>query len=61
MAGDLLPHRAGFTPEKITREHQQRLAIVYIRQSTPLQVERLQESTKLSMRLPAVLFHGIGV
>ena len=30
MDGDLPPRRAGFTPEKITREHQQRLAIVYI-------------------------------
>ena len=43
--GDLPPRRAGFTPEKITREHQQRLAIVYIRQSTPQQVERNPEST----------------
>jgi hypothetical protein len=26
MEADLLPRRAGLTPEKITREHQQRLA-----------------------------------
>jgi hypothetical protein len=51
MDGDLPPRRAGFTPEKITREHQQRLAIVYIRQSTPQQVERNQESTKLQYAL----------
>ena len=51
MDGDLLPRRAGLTPEKITREHQQRLAIIYIRQSTPQQVERNQESTKLQYAL----------
>src|SRR5271167_94234 len=50
MDGDLLPSRAGLTPEKITREHQQRLAIVYVRQSTPQQVERNQESTSSNMR-----------
>jgi DNA invertase Pin-like site-specific DNA recombinase len=57
MAGDLLLHRAGFTPEKIRREHQQRLAIVYIRQSTPQQVERHQESTKLQYALVDRAFH----
>jgi DNA invertase Pin-like site-specific DNA recombinase len=57
MDGDLLPHRAGFTPEKITREHQQRLAIIYIRQSTPQQVERNQESTKLQYALVDRAFH----
>ena len=51
MEADLLPRRAGLTPEKITREHQQRLAIIYIRQSTPQQVERNQESTKLQYAL----------
>src|SRR5271170_4204051 len=39
MDADLLPRRAGPTPEKITREHQQRLAIIYIRQSISQQVE----------------------
>ena len=57
MDGDLLPRRAGLTPEKITREHQQRLAIVYIRQSTPQQVERNQESTKLQYALVDRAFH----
>ena len=51
MDGNLMPRRAGFTPEKITRQHQERLAIVYIRQSTPQQVERNQESTKLQYAL----------
>jgi hypothetical protein len=35
MDGNLVPRRAGLTPEKITRQHQERLAIIYIRQSTP--------------------------
>jgi DNA invertase Pin-like site-specific DNA recombinase len=51
MDGNLVPHRAGYTPEKITRRHQERLAIIYIRQSTPQQVERHQESTKLQYAL----------
>ena len=51
------PRRAGLTPEKITREHQQRLAIVYVRQSTPQQVERNQESTKLQYALVDRVFH----
>jgi Site-specific recombinases, DNA invertase Pin homologs len=38
-------------PEKISRHHQERLAIIYIRQSTPQQVERNQESTKLQYAL----------
>jgi DNA invertase Pin-like site-specific DNA recombinase len=51
MDGNLTPQRAGFLPEKITRQHQERLAIIYIRQSTPQQVERNQESTKLQYAL----------
>ena len=51
MDGTLMPRRAGFTPEKITRQHQERLAIIYIRQSTPQQVERNQESTRLQYAL----------
>ena len=51
MGVALLPQRAGFVPEKITRHHQDRLAIIYIRQSTPQQVERNQESTKLQYAL----------
>jgi DNA invertase Pin-like site-specific DNA recombinase len=57
MEADLLPRRAGLTPEKITREHQQRLAIIYIRQSTPQQIERNQESTKLQYALVDRAFH----
>jgi len=57
MDADLLPPRAGLTPEKITRKHRQRLAIVYIRQSTPQQVERNQESTKLQYALVDRAFH----
>ena len=57
MDGDRLPRRTGLTPEKITREHQQRLAIVYVRQSTPQQVERNQESTKLQYALVDRAFH----
>jgi DNA invertase Pin-like site-specific DNA recombinase len=51
MDGNLEPRRAGFMPEKISRHHQERLAIIYIRQSTPQQVERNQESTKLQYAL----------
>src|SRR5260370_25560649 len=51
MDGDLVLQRAGFMPEKIGRHHQERLAIIYIRQSTPQQVERNQESTKLQYAL----------
>jgi hypothetical protein len=36
--GDVLPRRGGIMPEKIHRQHRERLAIVYIRQSTPQQV-----------------------
>ena len=35
-------------PEKIHSRHRERLAIIYIRQSTPQQVERHQESTRLA-------------
>jgi excisionase family DNA binding protein len=49
--GDLAPRRIGAMPEKIHRQHRDRLAIVYIRQSTPQQVERHQESTQLQYAL----------
>ncbi|WP_063621869.1 recombinase family protein [Bradyrhizobium sp. Ec3.3] len=49
--GDLVPHRGGIIPEKIHRQHRERLAIVYIRQSTVQQVERHQESTRLQYAL----------
>ena len=38
-------------PEKIYSRHRERLAIVYIRQSTPQQVERHQELTRLQYAL----------
>lgn len=38
-------------PEKIHSRHRERLAIVYIRQSTPQQVERHQELTRLQYAL----------
>ena len=37
--------------DKITRRHHERIAIVYVRQSTPQQVERHQESTRLQYAL----------
>src|ERR1700716_1759773 len=49
--GDLVPRRGGIMPEKIHRRHRERLAMVYIRQSTPQQVERHQESTRLQYAL----------
>jgi DNA invertase Pin-like site-specific DNA recombinase len=43
--------------EKISRRHRERLAIVYIRQSTVQQVERHQESTRLQYALVDRAFH----
>lgn len=51
MAGDLAPHQGVLVSEKIRRAHRERLAIVYIRQSTIQQVERHQESTRLQYAL----------
>jgi excisionase family DNA binding protein len=51
IEGALVPHRGGIVPEKIRRQHRERLAIVYIRQSTVQQVERHQESTRLQYAL----------
>jgi len=49
--GDLVPRRGTPMPDKIKRHHRERLAMVYIRQSTPQQVERHQESTRLQYAL----------
>src|SRR4051812_39189925 len=49
--GDLLPRAPAGVSEKILRRHRDRLAIVYIRQSTVQQVERHQESTRLQYAL----------
>jgi hypothetical protein len=46
-----VPRRRGIMQEKIHRQHRERLAIVYIGQSTPEQVERHQESTRLQYAL----------
>jgi len=49
--GATAPHQGGLMSEKIHRRHRERTAIVYIRQSTPQQVERHQESTRLQYAL----------
>lgn len=43
--------RNGFASDKIRRQHLERTAMVYIRQSTPQQLERHQESTRLQYAL----------
>ncbi|HME26360.1 MAG TPA: recombinase family protein [Acetobacteraceae bacterium] len=48
---DLTSRPPGGLSEKILRRHRERLAIVYIRQSTVQQVERHQESTRLQYAL----------
>src|SRR6202049_1272819 len=48
---DLMRRTLGGLSEKISRRHRERLAIVYIRQSTVQQVERHQESTRLQYAL----------
>ena len=47
----LVRRRSGLICDKILRRHQDRLAIVYVRQSTVQQVERHQESTRLQYAL----------
>src|SRR5271155_4650884 len=47
----LVRRRSGLLCDKILRRHQDRLAIVYVRQSTVQQVERHQESTRLQYAL----------
>jgi hypothetical protein len=51
MSQDCALVRPGPLPDKIHDRHRERLAIVYIRQSTPQQVERHQESTRLQYAL----------
>ncbi len=57
MAGELMPRQGGLASEKIRREHRERLAIVYVRQSTVQQIERHQESTRLQYALVDRAFH----
>lgn len=45
------PPMQGATPDKIQRRHRERMAMVYVRQSTVQQVERHQESTRLQYAL----------
>ena len=47
----LVQRRSGSSCDKILRRHQDRLAIVYVRQSTAQPVERHQESTRLQYGL----------
>ena len=49
--------RQGLLPDKICSTHRDRLAIVYIRQSTPQQIERHQESTRLQYALVECAVH----
>ena len=55
--GGLLPQALAGVSEKVFRRHRERLAIVYIRQSTVQQVERHQESTRLQYALVDRAFH----
>ena len=50
-AACLEPRRGASASDKILRRHLDRLAIVYVRQSTVQQVERHQESTRLQYGL----------
>jgi DNA invertase Pin-like site-specific DNA recombinase len=49
--GDVIARSVGGLCERVCRRHRDRLAIVYIRQSTVQQVERHQESTRLQYAL----------
>src|SRR3954454_1524053 len=51
MSQDCALVRPGPLPDKIHDRHRERLAVIYIRQSTPQQVERHQESTRLQYAL----------
>ena len=51
MDGNLAPPRSGLVSDKIQRRHRERLAAVYIRQSTPQQMVRHKESTRLQYAL----------
>ena len=50
-SGDVASGRLGSMSDKIQRRHRDRLAIVYIRQSTVQQLERNQESTRIQYAL----------
>jgi DNA invertase Pin-like site-specific DNA recombinase len=51
MSKERESRRGALPPEKVADRHQARLAIIYVRQSTPQQIERHQESTRLQYAL----------
>jgi DNA invertase Pin-like site-specific DNA recombinase len=51
MDGNSVPPTNGLVPGKVQRRHRERLAAVYIRQSTPQQMVRHKESTRLQYAL----------
>jgi DNA invertase Pin-like site-specific DNA recombinase len=51
MDASLMLPSGSLVPDKIQRRHGERLAVVYIRQSTVQQIERHQESTRLQYAL----------
>lgn len=51
---NVVPHRGGIAPEKLNRQHRDRLAIVYIRQST---VQRSTSRTSSRIDAPTI---GVG-
>jgi DNA invertase Pin-like site-specific DNA recombinase len=51
IQGKASPMALGSVSDKIERQHRERTAIVYVRQSTVQQVERHQESTRLRYAL----------
>jgi len=51
MDGGPVPTTRGLVSDKILGRHRDRLAIVYVRQSTVQQIERHQESTRLQYAL----------
>ena len=57
MNGICVSTQYGQLPDKIDGRHRDRLAMVYVRQSTPQQVERHQESTRLQYALVDRAFH----
>jgi len=57
MTGGDVTRLLSSTSEKIFRRHRERLAVVYIRQSTVQQVERHQELTRLQYALVDRAFH----
>jgi hypothetical protein len=51
MSKECASRRGALPPEKVADRHRERLAIAYVCQSTPQQIERHQESTRLQYAL----------